>query len=125
MSSQSAYDAACKRALLARERVESLEDIHTLEYCEAYIEFSRLNREVKVWDEARYCYIMDYNRYMDILRRKADVMKAFEPGSAKYKHMYYSYIDIYTKIATIRDEYHRIFGVWLAAPASLNPPENN
>jgi hypothetical protein len=126
MSSQSAYDAACKRALLARERVESLEDIHTLEYCEAYIEFSRLNSEVQVWEEARYCYITDYNRYMEILRRKMDVMKAFEPRSAKYKHMYYSYIDIYTKIMTIRDEYHRIFGIWLAAPAAgLNPPENN
>jgi hypothetical protein len=35
MSSQSAYDAACKRALLARERVESLEDIKSPEYTDA------------------------------------------------------------------------------------------
>jgi len=133
------YDAACKRALLAegcwvdfqsdqlaRERVESMEDIHCPEYADAYIEFSLANREVLVWDEARYCYITDYNRYMSILRRKADVIKGFEHGSAKYNHMYYSYIDIYGKANTIRDEYHKVFGVWLPAPAvhtSLNPPE--
>jgi hypothetical protein len=60
MSSQSAYDAACKRALLARERFESLEDIHSPEYAEAYIQFRTAERDVKEWEEHRIACIKRY-----------------------------------------------------------------